>query len=813
MNILVAEDNDAAKNLDIIFNASPDGMMVIDSNFNVLKINKRLLALSGMSRGKAIGKLCYEIFPTPLCHTEGCPMNRLQNGEERVECEIKKEYSSDKTVPYILNASPFEGIDKNVSGIVVNFTDISEHKRVEELQQARIKAEASNMAKSDFLANMSHEVRTPLNGIIGMIELIEDTSLDKGQQELIRMVSSEANSLLRIINDILDYSKIEAGMLDLEENPFDLGVMLNDISNNIDLRVRHKGLKFSLVLPPEVPVRLIGDPGRLKQIINNLLGNALKFTHKGEIVLMVEMLEEPDNDVRLRFSVRDTGIGIPRDRQAVILERFSQADTSTTREYGGTGLGTTISRQLAELMGGEIGLKSKEGEGTTFWVTAVFTRQTEDKKCPESQEYCLGTSKILIVDDIAKDRKAVMEQFLSYGCRPVEANEGVKALEILRESIATKDRFDLIITDFQMPEMNGFNLANEIRSMKELNQVPIILLTSVGKIGDSKICSEIGIQGYLSKPVDPDDLFRTAATVLRHNADKDEIAGEQLITRYTIAEEDRKIFHILLVEDYLANQQIAMRHLKGAGYQVDLAENGLQAVEAFQQKQYDLVFMDIQMPIMEGFEATKKIRELESKNREPEFRAPVIAMTAHAMEGYKETCLEAGMDDYITKPLRRKNLLEITARWTGTTQGLMPASGPDSEDVIPSTQKQNKEAVPVPLPISQDESPMNFQKLLNEFQGDRDFLFEMLGDLFYDIRRQIKVIGNALPEGDAEAVRRELHSIKGGAANICAEPLSGIAHELERMCRSGSLAQGPMVFENLKQEFCRLEQYVTSLNH
>ena len=381
MNILVAEDNDAAKNLDIIFNASPDGMMVIDSNFNVLKINKRLLALSGMSRGKAIGKLCYEIFPTPLCHTEGCPMNRLQNGEERVECEIKKEYSSDKTVPYILNASPFEGIDKNVSGIVVNFTDISEHKRVEELQQARIKAEASNMAKSDFLANMSHEVRTPLNGIIGMIELIEDTSLDKGQQELIRMVSSEANSLLRIINDILDYSKIEAGMLDLEENPFDLGVMLNDISNNIDLRVRHKGLKFSLVLPPEVPVRLIGDPGRLKQIINNLLGNALKFTHKGEIVLMVEMLEEPDNDVRLRFSVRDTGIGIPRDRQAVILERFSQADTSTTREYGGTGLGTTISRQLAELMGGEIGLKSKEGEGTTFWVTAVFTRQTEDKKC------------------------------------------------------------------------------------------------------------------------------------------------------------------------------------------------------------------------------------------------------------------------------------------------------------------------------------------------------------------------------------------------------------------------------------------------
>ena len=546
--------------------------------------------------------------------------------------------------------------------------DVTERKELEHeiMEKSRLAEEASK-AKGEFLANMSHEIRTPLNGIIGMAELALDTQLDDNQKNIFQTINAEANSLQDVISEILDFSKIEAGKFDLEEIPFDLRVTIEDMAGSFAYRAEQKGLDFISFLAPDVPSRLIGDPVRLRQIMVNLIGNALKFTREGALYVKGELVEKIEDRVKIRFSVKDTGIGIPDDRHATIFESFTQADGSTTRNYGGTGLGTTISKQLVEMMGGEIGLESEEGKGSTFWFTALFGEEEEKKQIPAAIDLDLNNLKVLIVDDNQTNRFVLMEYLKSWGCLPVEAVDGKEALIVFRDAVSSESPFDLILTDFQMPEMSGFDLVKEIKTMETLKEVPIIVLTSSGRKGDSKNCKEIGVNGYLTKPIRQNELRKAMVSVLGLSRGRKAGSPLELVTRYSIAEDYRKEIQILLVEDYPTNQQVAMRHLSKAGYQVDLAEDGSQAVKAYKRKSYNLIFMDIQMPIMDGYAATQEIREIETRNLEQSTiqKVPIIAMTAHAIKGYREKCLKAGMDDYIAKPIRRKELLTIVEKWTG----------------------------------------------------------------------------------------------------------------------------------------------------
>jgi len=689
---------------------------------------------------------------------------------------------------------------------------------VHDLAAARDEAQASERAKGDFLATMSHEIRTPMNGVLGMLGLLLDTKLTEEQRDRALTAEKSAESLLTIINDILDFSKIQAGKLDLEAIDFDIRTTLEDITSLLGERASAKGIELASIIHQEVPRMVRGDPGRLRQVLTNLLGNAIKFTGEGEVVLRTLLVQQGADGVLLRFEVSDTGIGISEEAQARLFAPFAQADASTTRRYGGTGLGLVICRRLAELMGGEVGLRSREGEGSTFWVTARFEAVTEPLPAPVRRESLAGL-RILAVDDHQVTR-LLLEQLLSnWKMYPAVAEDGPRALDRLQRAAAEGHPFDLAIIDMRMPGMDGFALAKAVKGDPRLATTRLVLLSSAGVRGEAKDASEIGFAGYLTKPIRQSALYDCLTLVMGRSEESDAGAatGRPLITRHVIAEPRAvRRSRILVVEDNPVNQEVATGLLEWLGHRADIAGNGREAVEAVQRLPYDIVLMDCQMPEMDGFEATAKIRERE---RATGRHLPIIALTANAMEGDRERCIAAGMDDYVSKPVSREKLAAILARWLEAATSEPPERrpgppapqapidpAPTSGPIAPADRLAAGEVIPETNCADADDITLDtaaLDRLRLVGAGRKSLVCKLIGSFLTDTPDRLAALTPAIERADSAEVRMIAHTLKSSSALLGAGNLSSRCAALECAALEGDRQRWPEMAAEVHREYAR----------
>ncbi len=780
---------------DVVFDRMEEGVLLVNETGIVLDMNQKALEVLGYTESEALGQPVDSVLPAEITFAKLKDLEWMDWQKDNNDVRTYFEWHH-----YALDLG-----EAQAKGYIVMVSDITERKLVEErlktytqqleqakhfseqqsvllqeqaldLQRARDIALASAKAKSEFLANMSHEIRTPMNGILGMTELLRDTPLNNEQYDFVKTIQQSADTLLTIINDILDFSKIEAGKLSIDNHDLNLRELMESVTELLAPKAHQKGLEIACLLPSHCPEMVQGDEVRLRQILTNLLANAIKFTEKGEVVLEGQLAGESEDRVRLRLQVRDTGIGIPPERLGAIFENFTQVDGTTTRKYGGTGLGLTICRQLVQLMGGEIGVESELGVGSLFWCELSLSKSksmgADIRRAPRS----LSGLRVLVVDDNEVNRRILSEQLGSWGCVRVCVESARDALEALR-----LDSFDVVLTDMQMPQMDGAMLATALRNQIGDKDLPIILLNSMGH-AEPELRAQF--TDTLTKPIRQSLLFNKLVKLVESPERYETETVAPVIPAADLTQSLTGL-RVLLCEDNLINQKFALRLLDKWGCNTSLAQNGAEAVVLWEERTFDVVLMDIQMPIMDGYMATRSIREHEDTIGR---HTPIIAMTAHAMEGDREKCLAQGMDDYLSKPISSERLNRLLSAYH---------RGGNSVPNPPASLSQSEEA---------QESAFDLAAL-NEMCGqDAEFVHEMITLFLEVVDTQMEAVHTAITEGDAHRLSSTAHTLKGSCRSIMAHPMSAVCDELEQLGQTGDITSSKALYTQLeayKERLCQ----------
>lgn len=769
-----------------IFENAVEGIFQTTADGRYLSVNPALARIYGYETTEALmsslTNISGQLYVTPARRSEFARLLQEKNTVSGFESQV---YRHDGRVIWITeNARAVR--DPNGALLYYEGTveDITEHKQAEEeLRQAKAAAETAARAKSEFLANMSHELRTPMNAIIGMTELALDTNLTDEQREYLAIVKDSADALLELLNDILDFSKIEAGKLDLDPIDFYLRENLEMTVRTLAIRAHKKGLELACHIPASVPDALVGDPGRLRQIVINLLGNAIKFTEQGEVVMDVSIVSQTQDEIVLHFAVTDTGIGIAPEKQQLIFQPFTQADTSTTRQFGGTGLGLAISSQLVDMMGGQIWVESEVQKGSIFHFTARFGLHEGVTPPPPVEQEGLQDLPVLIVDDNATNRRILEELMTHWGLQPTMVESGQEALAVLQKAVENEEAFPLVLLDAHMPFMDGFAVAERIKQSPALAGATIMMLTSGGHPGDAARCRELGITSYLTKPIKQSDLLNAIFGALYFSSATTDAAS---IDSPSSTPTNPLTLPLLLVEDNAINQRLALEMLKRRGYSVVVANNGKEALAALDRQTFALILMDVQMPVMDGFAATAAIRRQEQATGG---HIPIIALTANAMNGDRDRCLAAGMDAYLSKPFQARQLCQAI-------EGLVPS--------LPSSLIQ-------PEANHEDLSEAIFDQraILERVEGDVELLREIVGLFFEETPELLSSIRESIARRDSAALEHAAHSLKGTVSSFGARAAREAALRLEVVGRSGDLTYAEPACVELEKEIASLTQALT----